>query len=199
MTWLLAGPIVLPLVSAVITRMLPRGSIAQRLFSLASALALLGVSMTLLIHVWRNGILAGQMGDWPAPFGITLVADHLAASMVAVTAVIGVATVVYSFADNPVRGLSDGFHTLLHVLLAGVCGAFLAGDIFNLYVWYEVMLIFVVRLAGARWNPGAVRRGGAVCSAQPRRDDFPSQRYRPPLRTHGHTQHGRLAFACARG
>ena len=161
MTWLLAGPIVLPLISAVVLRMLPRGSLLQRLFSLASALGLLGLSMTLLTHVWSNGILAGQMGDWPAPFGITLVADHLGAAMVAVTAVIGVATIVYSFADNPVKGLSDGFHTLLHVLLAGVCGAFLAGDIFNLYVWYEVMLISsfaLLVLGGTRAQlDGAVR------------------------------------------
>ncbi len=141
MTWLLAGPVVLPLIAAVVTRMLPRGSLVQRLFSLVAALGLLGLSAALLTTVWRNGILAGQMGDWPAPFGITLVADHLAAAMVAVTAVIGVATIVYSFADLAGKGLSDGFHTLLHVLLAGVCGAFLAGDIFNLYVWYEVMLI----------------------------------------------------------
>ena len=141
MTWLLAGPVVLPLIAAVVTRMLPRGGATQRLVSLLSALGLLGLSAALLTTVWRKGILAGQMGDWPAPFGITLVADHLSAAMVAVTAVVGVATVVYSFADLPGQGLSYGFHPLLHALLAGVCGAFLAGDIFNLYVWYEVMLI----------------------------------------------------------
>ena len=141
MTWLLAGPVVLPLIAAVVTRILPGGSFVQRVFSLLAAVGLLGLAVSLLRTVWTDGIVASQMGNWPAPYGITLVADHLSAAMVGVTAVIGVATVVYSFADMPRHGLSDGFHSLLHVLLAGVCGAFLAGDVFNLYVWYEVMLI----------------------------------------------------------
>ena len=161
MTWLLAGPIVLPLIAAVLTRMLSFGSTAQRVISLLSALGLLGLSVALLTTVWRDGILAGQMGDWPAPFGITLVADHLGAAMVAVTAIIGLATVIYSFADFPAKGLSGSFHPLLHALLAGVCGAFLAGDIFNLYVWFEVMLISsfaLLVLGGTRAQlDGAVR------------------------------------------
>ena len=161
MTWLLAGPIVLPLAAAALTRILPRGSALQRTFSLGSALGLLGLSVTLLASVWRNGILAAQIGDWPAPFGITLVADHLGAAMVAVTAVVGVATVLFSFADLGTKGLAEGFHPSLHALLAGVCGAFLAGDIFNLYVWFEVMLISsfaLLALGGTRAQlDGAVR------------------------------------------
>ncbi len=141
MNSLVVLPVVLPLATAVLTRILPKGSGMLRLSSLGSALGLLAAAVALLSEVWRNGIQATQLGDWPAPFGITLVADHLAAAMVAVTAVVGVATVVYSFADLGTQSLAEGFHPSLHALLAGVCGAFLAGDIFNLYVWFEVMLI----------------------------------------------------------
>jgi multicomponent Na+:H+ antiporter subunit D len=86
-------------------------------------------------------VLAGQTGGWPAPFGITLVADVLSAVMVAVTALVGLASAVYALADIDPTRARLGFPALLHVLLGGVCGAFLTGDLFNLYVWFEVMLM----------------------------------------------------------
>ncbi len=145
MTWLLAGPIVLPLATAVVAA-IQRGTGRRQVISVIAGLGLLGNSIALLASVWRNGPAATQAGGWPAPFGITLVADHLSAAMVLVTAVIGLATIVYSLADVERRGLASVFHPLLHALLAGVCGAFLAGDIFNLYVWFEVMLIASIGL-----------------------------------------------------
>jgi multicomponent Na+:H+ antiporter subunit D len=141
MSWVLVTPIVLPLVAAVLGFALRSSAAAQRALSLAAALGLLAASIWLLVTVWNNGIVAGQMGDWAAPFGITLVADHLSAVMVVISAIIGLATVVYAFGDVGDKAVSYGFHPLLHALLAGVCGAFLTGDIFNLYVWFEVMLI----------------------------------------------------------
>ena len=161
MNWLLVGPIALPLSAAVIGFCLRGSDSAQRAVSLIAALGLSGLAATLLVVVWQNGITVSQMGGWPAPFGITLVADHLSSVMVAVTAVIGLATVIYSFGNTPPGEVSYALHPLVHALLAGVCGAFLAGDIFNLYVWFEVMLIAsfaLLVLGGTRSQlDGAVR------------------------------------------
>ncbi len=161
MSWLLFGPIVLPLIAAVVTGSAGGDPRRQRAMSLCSVLGLLGLAAALLTTVWREGVFSAQAGGWPAPFGITLVADHLSAAMVAVTAVVGVAAVVYSFEDVGSAVLSRSFHPLLHALLAGVCGAFLAGDLFNLYVWFEVMLISSIGLlvvGGTRAQlDGAVR------------------------------------------
>jgi multicomponent Na+:H+ antiporter subunit D len=96
---------------------------------------------TIFDQVHRNGIFASQMGNWPAPFGITLVADHLSAVMVVITAVINLAVVAYSRADIGTILVKRGYYPLMQTLVGGICGAFLTGDLFNLYVWFEVMLI----------------------------------------------------------
>ena len=82
-----------------------------------------------------------RSASWPAPFGITLVADLFSAVMVVMVGIIGVAVTASSFAGVDPRREAFGYHPLIHVLLMGVSGAFLTGDIFNLYVWFEVMLI----------------------------------------------------------
>ncbi|MXY25538.1 MAG: Na+/H+ antiporter subunit D [Acidobacteria bacterium] len=161
MNWLLICPIVIPLAAAVVG-FAGRGSERmQRAVSLAGAIGLSGAAAGLLSTVWRDGIVSVQIGGWPAPYGITLVADHLSAAMVAVTALIGLATVIYAFGDVRPGRLSHALHPLLHALLAGVCGAFLAGDIFNLYVWFEIMLIASLALLVLGGTPaqldGAVR------------------------------------------
>ena len=161
MNWLLVCPIVIPLSAAVIG-FAGRGSEkTQRAVSLAGAIGLSAAAAGLLSTVWRDGIASVQIGRWPAPYGITLVADHLSASMVAVSALIGLATVIYAFGDIRPSRLSHALHPLLHALLAGVCGAFLAGDVFNLYVWFEIMLIASLALLVLGGSPaqldGAVR------------------------------------------
>ena len=161
MSWLLVCPIVIPLAAAAIG-FAGRGSErTQRAVSLAGAVGLSAVAAGLLSTVWRDGIASVQIGRWPAPYGITLVADHLSAAMVAVSALIGLATVIYAFGDTRHGQLSKALHPLLHALLAGVCGAFLAGDVFNLYVWFEVMLIASLALLVLGGSPaqldGAVR------------------------------------------
>jgi multicomponent Na+:H+ antiporter subunit D len=82
-----------------------------------------------------------QVASWPAPFGITLVADLFSALLVVMVGIIAVAITASSFAGVDPRREALGYHPLIHVLLMGVSGAFLTGDIFNLYVWFEVMLI----------------------------------------------------------
>jgi multicomponent Na+:H+ antiporter subunit D len=116
---------------------------AQRAASLCASAALLAASLVLLVEVDRQGSVATQAGSWPAPFGITLVADRFAAAMLAIAGLMAVAVDVYASADpDRKRLLRDPcFAPLYQGLIFGVVGAFLAGDIFNLYVWFEVMLV----------------------------------------------------------
>ena len=160
MSWLVAGPILLPLSAAIIAGVQRDSGRMRQLVSLCAGVAFLGVAASLMLHVLREGVLSVQIGSWPAPFGITLVADYLSAGMVLVTAVIGLATIVYSIGDVPRRGLYKIYHPLLLALLAGVSGAFLAGDLFNLYVWFEVMLIASIALLVVGGTPAQV--DGAV-------------------------------------
>ena len=113
----------------------------QRALGVGGAVALLGVAVWLLVAVCAEGHLVTRFGNWPAPFGIVLVADFTSALMVLVTAIIAVATAIYSLEDIPLEREGYGYSIFLHFMLAGVCGAFLTGDIFNMFVWFEVMLI----------------------------------------------------------
>ncbi|MEM1116724.1 MAG: Na+/H+ antiporter subunit D [Bacteroidota bacterium] len=160
MSWLVVLPILVPLATAVLALAARRSVAAQRVVSVAGAAVLLGVSAALMAAVWQNGVIAAQMGDWEAPFGITLVADLLGAVMVLITAVVGLAAAVYSLAAVDAERERFHYHPLYHILLMGVCGAFLTGDLFNLYVWFEVLLIssFVLLVLGN--DRGQVR--GAV-------------------------------------
>ena len=141
MKLLLVLPILIPLTTAAVSLLAWRRPFWQRWLGILGAAALLAVALALLETVRRSGIQAVQMGDWPAPFGITLVADLFSAIMVVMAGLMGLAVAAYSPASVDVRRESFGYYPLLHILLMGVCGAFLTGDIFNLYVWFEVMLI----------------------------------------------------------
>jgi multicomponent Na+:H+ antiporter subunit D len=141
MNALLILPILIPLLTATAALLLDRSRAAQRVLGVVGAGALLGAGLVLLAVVRRDGIQASQVGNWPAPFGITLVADLFSAVMVVLAGLMGLAVAVYSLMSIDGRRERFGYYPLLHILLMGVCGAFLTGDIFNLYVWFEVMLI----------------------------------------------------------
>lgn len=141
MSWLLIFPILIPLATASLSLLFWRSRLIQRGLAVAGGIALLASSLALLWHVADNGIQADQMGNWPAPFGITLVADLFSAIMVVLAALMGMAVIVYSLGSVDHAREAYGYYPLVHVLLMGVCGTFLTGDMFNLYVWFEVMLI----------------------------------------------------------
>ena len=140
MNALLVAPLLIPLASLVLCLLARRRPRLVRVLSLAGVLALTLAGLALVALADRGTILAGQAGGWAAPYGITLVVDRLAAAMVAISGVIGSATVLCALArdTDPARGRD--FHPLVHGLLTGVCGAFVTGDVFNLYVWFEVLL-----------------------------------------------------------
>jgi multicomponent Na+:H+ antiporter subunit D len=151
-SWLIAAPVVLPLLSAALLFVLQSRREAQRVLSTASTALLVTLSVILLGQVTQRGILVAQFGEWRAPFGISFVADHLSAIMVVITGVMAVATAVYALRDISPEREELGYHPLFQVLLAGINGAFLTGDLFNMYVWFEVLLIasFVLLTLGNR-------------------------------------------------
>jgi len=140
MSWILTVPLALPFLTAVLAY-LTRGTPRAGLISLAGSLGLVAASIVLLGHVLTHDVVAGQMGNWPAPFGITLVADRLSAVMVVITGITATAVALYALADVSAAQERLGYHALFQILIGGVTGAFLTGDLFNLYVWFEVMLI----------------------------------------------------------
>ena len=138
---LLIFPLLIPLVNAGLSLIAWKSSRMQRIFGLLGAGALMVAASGLFVSVYTNGIQVLQVGNWPSPFGITLIADLLSSVMVVLTALVGLAVAIYSIADVGEQQISFGYFPFFQVLLTGVCGAFLTGDLFNLYVWFEVMLI----------------------------------------------------------
>ncbi|WP_316015409.1 Na+/H+ antiporter subunit D [Roseobacter sp. HKCCA0434] len=134
-------PILIPLFGAAILLVLRGLPNVVRWGGVILSAALLAASVWLLVEVLEGGPVATQIGGWEAPFGITLVADLLSAAMVLITGIVALAVSIYAFAEIDDSEGWNGHHALVQALLAGVCGAFLTGDIFNLYVWFEVMLI----------------------------------------------------------
>jgi multicomponent Na+:H+ antiporter subunit D len=138
---LLALPILVPLLTAIVLHLLPPRSRLLRVVAFSGSLGVLAAAVWIFVVVQRGGIQVLQVGSWPAPFGITLVGDLFSAVMVVMVSIIGVAVTGSSFAGVDPRREALGYHPLIQVVLMGVAGAFLTGDIFNLYVWFEVMLI----------------------------------------------------------
>ncbi|HSP00102.1 MAG TPA: proton-conducting transporter membrane subunit, partial [Thioalkalivibrio sp.] len=141
MTPVVALPILIPLLVGALSLAFWHSRTAQRTLSVLGTAVLMWASVELLLTTWNDGIQVMHMGSWPAPFGIVLVSDMLGAIMVVLTGIIGLATAVYSLSGVSRRHEHYGYYPLMHLLLAGVNGAFLTGDIFNLYVWFEVMLV----------------------------------------------------------
>lgn len=152
MNLIIVLPIIIPFVFAVIMLFFWKNVKAQKFLNVIASLFSLAVSIVLLSAVNSSGIISLQVGSWQAPFGISLVADLLASIMVLITAVIGLAASVYSLGSMDEQRERFLYYPLLQFLLMGINGAFLTGDIFNLYVWFEVMLIssFVLLALGGK-------------------------------------------------
>ena len=134
-------PMIVPLLTAIVLQLLPQRSRVLRTAAFAGSIVSLAAAVSIFVKVEQAGIQVLQVGAWPAPFGITLVADAFSALMVVMVSVIGLAVTGSSFAGVDPRREALGYHPLIHIVLMGVSGAFLTGDLFNLYVWFEVMLI----------------------------------------------------------
>lgn len=143
MTFLLALPILIPIASASFFLLLGRFSRLKSSFWNVPASALLLISSAVLWEsVWSGGTRVLQIGNWAAPFGITLVADLFSATMVLVTGLMGFVVSLFLQGEEKNRRRNQVFYFVaFQTLLMGVCGSFLTGDLFNLYVWFEVMLM----------------------------------------------------------
>ena len=112
---LIVLPIIIPLATAAACLICWRFRRVQRVIGVAGALGLLTTAMVLLWTVRHNGIIATQMGDWPAPYGITLVADLLSAIMVVLAALMGTAVILYSLGSIDERRESFGYYPFFHL------------------------------------------------------------------------------------
>ncbi|MDZ7263555.1 MAG: Na+/H+ antiporter subunit D, partial [candidate division KSB1 bacterium] len=150
MKTLIILPVIVPFATAVILLLAQRWQKSQWTISMIGAAAQLTIAILLLKFVREEGIQAIQIGNWEAPFGISFVVDLLGAIMVVLAALMGLSVTIYSYADIDAKRQSFGYFALLNILQMGVCGAFLTGDAFNLYVWFEVMLMssFVLMVLG---------------------------------------------------
>jgi multicomponent Na+:H+ antiporter subunit D len=130
-----------PLISAVLCLLFLRSLRLQRFVGVAGMAVLTGVAVWLLSETSSGTVQVVAYGGWAAPVGIVLVGDVLSSIMVLVSAIIGLAVAVYSLSDIDARRERFGYFAFLHFMMLGVCGSFLTGDIFNMFVWFEVMLI----------------------------------------------------------
>lgn len=147
---LLVLPVLVPMATAAIMLLAFRRVAAQRYLGLAGSAVQLVVGGALLRAVDRGGIQSVHLGGWPSPYGITFVVDLFSALMVLLSGILAVVTSIYSTSDISRARLAHGFYPLMHVLLMGTNGVFITGDLFNLYVWFEVTLIasFVLLVLG---------------------------------------------------
>jgi len=155
---LIVAPIVLPAVAAAFLVLVLRHDLtSQRIVSMGATLALLAITIWLYLSAADGAPTSYQLGDWRAPFGIVLVLDRLAATMLLLTALLAVAVLLYAMAGWDKAG--GHFHPLFQFQLMGLNGAFLTGDVFNLFVFFEIMLIASYGLMLHGGGAGRLRAG----------------------------------------
>ncbi|SMO88668.1 monovalent cation/H+ antiporter subunit D [Paracoccus laeviglucosivorans] len=141
MSHLIITPVLLPAVIGALIILWMRGDLLlQRVFSIAGTVLLLAVSVWLLGLSLDGQVRVYRLGNWAAPFGIVLMLDRLAGVMLVLTSAMALAVQIYAFGSGWDRK-GWHFHALWQFQLMGICGAFLTGDAFNLFVFFEILLI----------------------------------------------------------
>jgi multicomponent K+:H+ antiporter subunit D len=164
-----ALPVLLPLLTAVLLVLAGDGqdnrdrNAAHRVALRARLIGLVSLGIGLALSVWMmvdthvTGLRVYRMGEWPAPFGIVLVVDRLSALMVLLTQVVALPVAAYAAGHWDGRGRH--FHALLQFQVMGLNGAFVTGDLFNLFVFFEVLLIASYVLLVHGHGPARLRVG----------------------------------------
>lgn len=133
-------PVLLPLLAGILLLLLrQRSRVLERGLSIVSIIIQIFLAFKILSVVSNGDILVYALGNWPAPFGIVLVADRLAAWMLGITALLSLFALLYAIPIT--EGIGRHFHVLFQLQLFGLNGAFLTGDLFNLFVFFEILLI----------------------------------------------------------
>jgi multicomponent K+:H+ antiporter subunit D len=158
MSHLAIAPVLLPLLAGILLLLLRQPHLTlRRALSVVAVVAQIGLALALMTAVSDGEILVYALGHWPAPFGIVLVADRLAAWMLVITTLLALFALL-----DAIRGADTAgrhFHILFQFQLFGLNGAFLTGDLFNLFVFFEVLLIASYGLLLHGGGPERTRAG----------------------------------------
>jgi multicomponent Na+:H+ antiporter subunit D len=149
---LLVAPILIPLATGLACALVERARV-RRVVAHVGMGTLLAATIALVHLVATQGTQRLSLGGWDAPFGIELFADPMSAAMTLITAVVALLTAVFQESDADSVEAGPAFHPLLFVLLGAVGGTFVTGDLFNLYVWFEVMLLSALGLFALGGEP----------------------------------------------
>jgi multicomponent Na+:H+ antiporter subunit D len=139
--WLVIAPVVIPLFTGALLLTLRHRMRIHGAVALAGLAATMISAASLLARVTADGPIVMTMGRWMPPFGISFTADALGALFALTASIVAFVAALYSLRDIGTAGRRYGFYPFLMLMMAGVGGAFLTGDIFNLYVWFEVFVI----------------------------------------------------------
>ena len=143
-------PVVIPLGAAALTVIVRRLPALQRSVMEVAVAAMLVAAALLLARTRSGDAIVMKFGGWGRPFGVTFVADVLSAALCTAAGLVALAVAIFARADVRARRRRAGFDPLFLGMLAAVDGAFLTGDLFNLYVWFELMLVTALGLGDAR-------------------------------------------------
>ncbi|GAA3675782.1 Na+/H+ antiporter subunit D [Arthrobacter ginkgonis] len=136
--------VALPLLGAALAFVLRRHTGAQRAVTISTLVLTLALETWMLVGAWRHGAQAVLLGGWAPPWGISMVVDEFSSLMLVVSTCVSLAVLLYATGQGMADGDEDGpisvFHPTYLILVAGVSNAFLAGDLFNLYVGFEILL-----------------------------------------------------------
>lgn len=141
-------PLIVPIITAILLVFIREQVVLQRMISLVTLLFVVVVSVILLHEIQVNGVLRIDFSGWLPPFGILFVADSFAVLLVLVANVVSAICVLYAIFTVGVQHEKMYFYSFLLLMVAGVNGSFLTGDIFNLFVCFEVMLLASYALIG---------------------------------------------------
>ena len=159
MSSLVAVPVLVPLTAAALM-LIARSTVVQRCISLIALLASLAASTRVLVDTWLDGpVKVVRLGGWPGEFAITMVADRLASIMVVVALMVVLEVLVYAMGQGGADEKSPFYHPVYMVMSAGISQAFLAGDLFNLFVAFEILLMASYVLLTLEGSNAQIRSG----------------------------------------
>ncbi|OCW55739.1 Na+/H+ antiporter subunit D [Hoeflea olei] len=139
--WLVVAPVVWCIMTGAVLVTLRKRTAVQPLIAIPALGVLVLMTLALLWHVIAGGTVTMTMGRWLPPFGISFTVDLMGALFAATAAIVALAAGIYGRTDVDDSGRRYGFYPFLMLIMAGILGAFMTGDVFNLYVWFEVLLI----------------------------------------------------------